>query len=260
MTKGDAKIGIVAGAGPYAGLDLAQKILQQTSAKIDQDYLPTISISTPADIADRTRFLLGQTTKNPAHAIFRNLSELADLGATVVGIPCNTAHASAIQDVFMEKLKQSGIRLKVLDMIAETVDFLRETCPEVKIVGVLSTIGTWKAGFYPQLLSAAGYEVRILEEPQQQRLHEEALFHPEYGIKVQAHPVSKAARKVLLEGVRELEKQDVQAVVLGCTEIPLGLPERKLGSTYLIDPGLILARALIREFCPEKLLPWSWKT
>ena len=51
MTKGDAKIGIVAGAGPYAGLDLAQKILQQTSAKIDQDYLPTISISTPADIA-----------------------------------------------------------------------------------------------------------------------------------------------------------------------------------------------------------------
>ena len=125
MTKGDAKIGIVAGAGPYAGLDLAQKILQQTSAKIDQDYLPTISISTPADIADRTRFLLGQTTKNPAHAIFRNLSELADLGATVVGIPCNTAHASAIQDVFMEKLKQSGIRLKVLDMIAETVNFLR---------------------------------------------------------------------------------------------------------------------------------------
>ncbi|SVE21668.1 uncharacterized protein METZ01_LOCUS474522, partial [marine metagenome] len=77
MTKGDAKIGIVAGAGPYAGLDLAQKILQQTSAKIDQDYLPTISISTPADIADRTRFLLGQTTKNPAHAIFSNLTELA---------------------------------------------------------------------------------------------------------------------------------------------------------------------------------------
>ena len=106
MTKGDTKIGIVAGAGPYAGLDLAQKILQQTSAIIDQDYLPTISISTPADIADRTRFLLGQTTKNPAHAIFSNLTELADLGASVVGIPCNTAHAPAIWDVLMEKLNQ----------------------------------------------------------------------------------------------------------------------------------------------------------
>jgi len=26
-----------------------------------------------------------------------------------------------------------------------------------------------------------------------------------------------------------------------------------------LDPGLILARALIREFSPEKLLPWSWE-
>ena len=37
MSSDDAKIGIVGGAGPYAGLDLAQKILQQTSAIIDQD-------------------------------------------------------------------------------------------------------------------------------------------------------------------------------------------------------------------------------
>jgi aspartate/glutamate racemase len=47
MSNEDSKIGIVAGAGPYAGLDLAQKILQQTSAIIDQDYLPTISICRP---------------------------------------------------------------------------------------------------------------------------------------------------------------------------------------------------------------------
>ena len=65
MSSDDAKIGIVGGAGPYAGLDLAQKILQQTSAIIDQDYLPTISISTPADIADRTRFLLGKPLRIP---------------------------------------------------------------------------------------------------------------------------------------------------------------------------------------------------
>ena len=260
MSNNDAKIGIVGGAGPYAGLDLAQKILQQTRAKNDQDYLPTISISTPDQIEDRTRFLLGEISSNPAYPIFRNLCDLKVLGASVAGIPCNTAHAPAIRDVFLEKLKRSGSKLKVLDMISETIAFLKETCSDVKTVGVLSTIGTWKAGFYPELLSASGYEVRILAEPQQQRLHDNALFHPEFGIKVQAHPVTETARNFLLEGVECLKKQGVQAIILGCTEIPLGLPERKLGSTYLIDPGLILARALIREFCPEKLLPWSWKT
>ena len=260
MSNNDAKIGIVGGAGPYAGLDLAQKILQQTRAKNDQDYLPTISISTPDQIEDRTRFLLGEISSNPAYPIFRNLCDLKVLGASVAGIPCNTAHAPAIRDVFLEKLKQSGSKLKVLDMISETIAFLKETCSDVKTVGVLSTIGTWKAGFYPELLSASGYEVRILAEPQQQRLHDNALFHPEFGIKVQAHSVTETARNFLLEGVECLKKQGVQAIILGCTEIPLGLPERKLGDIFFLDPGLILARALIREFSPEKLLPWSWKT
>ena len=107
MSNDDAKIGIVGGAGPYAGLDLAQKILQQTRAENDQDYLPTLLISTPDQIQDRTRFLLGQSKQNPAHAISRNLRDLKTLGATVAGIPCNTAHAPAIRDVFLEKMKQS---------------------------------------------------------------------------------------------------------------------------------------------------------
>ena len=260
MSKDDGKIGIVGGAGPYAGLDLAQKILQQTWAKNEQDYLPTLLISTPDQIEDRTGFLLGESSRNPAHAISRNLLDLKALGATVAGIPCNTAHAPAIQDVFLEKLKQSGSDLKVLDMIFETANFLQKECGNVKTVGVLSTIGTWKVGFYPGLLGAFGYEVRILTEDRQKRLHNEALFHPEYGIKVQAHPVTTKARNVLLEGFETLEKQGAQAIILGCTEIPLGLPERKIGETFCIDTSLILARALIREFSPEKLIPWSWGT
>ena len=59
MSQRGAKIGIVGGAGPYAGLDLAQKLLQQTKANSDQDYLPTLLISTPELIEDRTDFLLG---------------------------------------------------------------------------------------------------------------------------------------------------------------------------------------------------------
>ena len=51
---------------------------------------------------------------------------------------------------------------------------------------------------------------------------------------------------------------NADAVILGCTEIPIGIPERKIGSTFIIDPGLILARALIRETAAEKLLPWNW--
>jgi len=255
-----SKIGIVGGAGPYAGLDCSLKILQQTKAEKDQDYLPTLVISTPDLIEDRTSFLLGKSPKNPAHAIYRNLLDLNDLGASVVGIPCNTAHAPAIKDVFLEKLKQSETKLKVLDMISETVKFLKKECPNVKKVGILSTIGTWKVGFFPDIFERHGYKVFTLSEDFQQHLHDEALFHPENGIKVQADPVTKKARDILLDGFDSLKEKGSEAVILGCTEIPIGIPERKIGEVFCIDTSLILARALINEFRPEKLIPWSWMT
>ncbi len=258
MTKKSAKIGIVGGAGPYAGLDLAQKLLQQTVAKSDQDYLPTLLISTPGLIEDRTDFLLGLNENNPADAIYQNLRDLEELGATVAGIACNTAHAPEIHNVFLDKLKKSNSNLKLVDMISGTADFLRNNCREVNIVGVLSTIGTWKAGFYPTLLGKYGFKVLTLNEKEQLHIHREALFNPVYGIKVQASPVSPQARKALIDGFNALKKKGAQAIILGCTEIPLGIPERVLGETYCIDPGLILARTLIKEFCNEKLLPWNW--
>ncbi len=259
MSNDESKIGIVGGAGPYAGLDCSLKILQQTKAEKDQDYLPTLVISTPDLIEDRTSFILGNSPKNPAHAIYKNLLDLKHLGATVVGIPCNTAHAPAIKDVFLEKLKQSGIKLKVLDMISETAKFLKKECPQVKNVGILSTIGTWKVGFYPKILERHGYKVFTLGEDLQQHLHDEALYHPENGIKVQADPVTKKARNVLLNGFESLRKKGAEAIVLGCTEIPIGIPERKIGEIFCIDSSLVLARALINEFKPEKLIPWSWQ-
>ena len=49
-------IGVVAGVGPYAGLDLLSKILSQTVADKDQDHLAVASLSQPELIADRTAF------------------------------------------------------------------------------------------------------------------------------------------------------------------------------------------------------------
>jgi len=84
------------------------------------------------------------------------------------------------------------------------------------------------------------------------------LYHPEHGIKVKTDPVTKNARNILLAGFESLKKKGAEAIILGCTEIPLGIPERKIDEIFCIDTSLVLARALINEFKPEKLVPWSW--
>ena len=44
ISKNHSKIGIVGGAGPYAGLDCAQKILQETIAEKDAVLLVTSAV------------------------------------------------------------------------------------------------------------------------------------------------------------------------------------------------------------------------
>ena len=47
-------IGIVGGVGPYAGLDLLRKLLDNTLANSDQEHLDTVLLSLPSGIMDRT--------------------------------------------------------------------------------------------------------------------------------------------------------------------------------------------------------------
>ena len=54
-------IGIVGGVGPYAGLDLAEKIFDQTDARSDQEHLPVALLSILGEIEDRTAFILGNS-------------------------------------------------------------------------------------------------------------------------------------------------------------------------------------------------------
>ncbi|MEC9171934.1 MAG: hypothetical protein VYC97_04960, partial [SAR324 cluster bacterium] len=115
-------IGIIAGAGPFAGLDLATKILEQTDASCDQEYLPMVSVSTPGEIEDRTRFLLGESEENPAYALAKNFLDLQRMNAKVIGMPCNTAHAAPILEVFHQEIAPHAKSARYLDMIQETVN------------------------------------------------------------------------------------------------------------------------------------------
>lgn len=248
-------IGVVAGVGPLAGLDVQQKIVVQTIAGCDQEHLTVLSVSRPSAILDRTDYLLGQVAENPAYALAEQVRLLAQMGAQVVGIPCNTAHAAPIWDVLCAELERGGCHVHLLHMIAEVGRFLQENHPAVKRVGVLSTTGTYQAGVYPQLLQELGFTAVTPPLTMQETLIHPAIYHPQYGIKSCGF-VTERARQDLLAGVDALQAAGAQAVVLGCTEIPLALTERQSGDTLLIDPTLILARALVREADEEKLRPY----
>jgi aspartate racemase len=245
-------IGVVAGVGPLAGLDLMHKILDQTIAHGDQDHLTIASLSQPCQIVDRTEYLLGQVATNPAHAFIQQLLNLEQMGATVAGIPCNTAHAPAIFNVICEGLSAAKSQLKLLNMIEETALHLHTHCPHIHRIGILSTTGTYRTEIYPKALTRAGFTAIVPEMEFQEKVVHTAVYHPTYGIKT-CNRATATARQNLLAGIHHLQTKGAQAVILGCTEMPLAITEKAIDDTLLIDPTLILARALIQEAAPEKL-------
>src|SRR5688572_19505545 len=103
-------IGIAGGAGPFAGLDLLRKVMEETVADKDQEHVSVIMISRPEIISDRTEFLVGREKLNPAFAIAGIMLDLERAGANIAAIPCNTAHARPIFDVIQNELDKRGSR------------------------------------------------------------------------------------------------------------------------------------------------------
>lgn len=196
--------------------------------------------------------MLEGDVENPDRGLFKVIQLLDAAGATVAGIPCNTAHAPRIFSNVLSMIHAHGLRIKLHNMIADTVQEIQTRLGKDIRVGVLSTLGTYKTGLYREYLEKMGIPIVQPDESQAIEVHS-AIYHPVYGIKACSNPVSQEARRIVEEAVRVLSDEGANVVILGCTELPIALPCDSLDGISLIDPTAILARTLIKETYPEKL-------
>ncbi len=246
-------IGIVGGIGPYAGLDFNEKIFKNTVAGSDQEHLRTILISFSVDIVDRTEHLLDpKNVESPALAITEILAKLESIGAVIAGIPCNTAHAPLIFSAIKEQLVKKNIKIELLNMIEET--FLEIQKLKFKKVGLLATLGTYFSDVYRMTAKASNQPIEILypQQDAKKSIHA-SIYHEQFGIKAKSNPVTKIATDILLKESEKLIAEGAEAIIMGCTEMPLALGDKRIG-VPMIDPTEVLARSCIQKVAPEKLL------
>ncbi len=244
------------GVGPMAGLLLHKYIIEQTKTNgTDQDHLTVIHISRSKEIPDRTEYLLGRTKKDPAKAMF-DVVNIAYPGVklkggrVVVGIPCNTFHAPKIFNRFVKMFDgQRGI--EVVNMIEETAKLIKTIKPNSKKIGLMSTTGTRNLKIYRNILEPLRYKIVEVPNNLQDELHD-TIYNREFGIKA-VSPASGKARDRFLKYANLLMGEGAEAIILGCTEIPLALPEKEVNGITLIDPMIALARAMISRIDSRKL-------
>ncbi len=227
--------GILGGMGPEATVSLQRRILDFTPASGDADHIPVLVCNNPR-IPDRTAAIRGEGP-SPVPAMMDAARRLDAAGADFLVIPCNTAHR------FLPELREA-ISLPILNLIEETASDVAGAVPIGSPVGILATDGTLMAGLYREVLAERGFQ-EVPPEPDEQREVMSAIYDAD-GIKA-GGPARRHA-VALGEIVRHLHQRGAQAVILGCTEIPLvfdAFPEPL--PIPLISSIDALARAVIRE-------------
>lgn len=247
MNETKQLIGILGGMGPQAGVDMAEKFIAATRAEHDQDHLPFVLFSYPGTIPDRTAFLLGHVDTNPAYPIADQLEKMAALGVTTAVMACNTAHADPIFEVILKQLQDRRIELRLLHLVDETINHIHTHFPLARRIGVLGTIGVYRSGLYDQALENAGLEAVLPDPVVREEMVQAAVYAHGFGIKSCAGKISGEARRRVHSAIKHLNKLGAEAVILGCTELPLAVEGDRIDGLPVLDPARIIVAKLVRE-------------
>lgn len=226
----DKVLGVLGGMGPLASAHFMLRLTELTSATRDQDHIPAVLWSDPR-VPDRTASRLTGGA-DPLPWLLRGVAGLRRAGCGAIAIPCNTAHG------WFDAMAKAATPAPILHIVdAAAAELRRNGCTGGRI-GVMGTAATLAMRLYQDRLGGQGWECIVPDEAQMQRLVSPAIAL------VKANRVAEAYEP-LAGVVDDLARRGAAAVVLGCTEIPLGIkagPPRKVPVVDTIDA---LARAAI---------------
>ena len=223
-------IGILGGMGPEATIDLFYKIIKFTPSEKDQDHLRIIIDNNPK-IPDRTAAILGKG-EDPLPALQKSARNLEKAGVDFIIIPCNTAH------YFLSQIQKS-VKIPILNMIEETAKEIQKRISPIQKVGLLASIGTYKTEIYHQHFKK--YNIEIISPEEKDK---EEVMKAIYAVK--AGNLSEKIKKNILKIAQKLIDKRAEAIITGCTEIPLILKEGDI-PVPIIDPTQALAKAAVQK-------------
>ena len=227
-------IGILGGMGPEATVDCFDKIIKNTPAARDQDHLRVVIDSNPS-VPDRTAAIIGDGA-SPAPVMVAGCRALQRAGADFIIIPCVSAH------VFLAEVQQQ-IELPVLSIFDAVAEAITRDHPAIKVVGLLGTSGTVSGGLFQKRLAQEEITTLVPDDAVQAKIMD-AIYDiknakPSRTRSEITNDLVSAAQSLILK-----KPDGAQAIIAGCTEIPLALKQKHLAIPYF-DAVTILARAAI---------------
>jgi aspartate racemase len=227
----DKVLGVLGGMGPLASAQFMLRLTLLTPASRDQEHIPAVLWSDPR-VPDRTA---GRLTggADPLPWLLRGIAGLRQAGCGAIAIPCNTAHG------WYDQMRDAA-GVPILHIVDAAAADLRRLGIGTGRIGVMGTEATLAMRLYQHRLGDLGWEC-LTPSPEEMARK----VTPSIAL-VKANRVAEAYAP-LADVVNGLAARGAEAVVLGCTEIPLGIlagPAEGL-RVPVVDTIDALARAAI---------------
>ena len=224
-------IGIVACTAEGASL-CYRTICAEGPAVLGRHAHPEVSIHTPS-LAEYVEYLDAGDMKGVARLMLDSAHKLAGIGATVLVCPDNTIHA-AFDHVEPHSPAPWLHIARVVAQEAKARGF--------KKLGITGTHWLVNSDVYPRALEATGLECVRPAPPQREEMGRIIMSELIYGL---FRPEGVAYFQAVIE---DLRAAGCEAVILGCTEIPLIISDSN-SSLPTLDSTRLLARAALKHAC-----------
>ena len=212
------KLGLIGGTGPESTIAYYKGIEYGVQRKSGRNFFPNLTIES-LSVFEVLSFCERQDYEGLAAYLLRGIQNLAAAGAQYAALTGITPHI-----VFDRLAEQSPIPL--VSMVDAARDYAARQ--GYRKVCLLGTLPTMNGSFFQRSFAARGVEVVTPAEDEKNYIGSKIETELELG---RVLPDTRDAFRRIAE--RSIREEQVQAVVLGCTELPLIFQAVQLPVPYI---------------------------
>lgn len=200
------KLGLVGGMGPESTIPYYHDIVYGVQNRIRNNFFPNLTIES-VNVFDVLRLCNEQKYDELTNYLMQAIKSLTASGADFIALSANTPHI-----VFDRLQKQSTVPL---------VSIVEATCNEtirlnIQRIGLLGTIFTMTEDFFKKPFYNSNIEIITPTKEEMEYINSKITSELELGI------IKENTLQGFQKIIKRMQQEDnIKAIILGCTELPL---------------------------------------
>lgn len=227
------KLGLVGGMGPESTIPYYHDIVYGVEKRVGK--FPNLAIES-VSVFDILRLCGEQSYDELTDYLLRAVNNLARGGAEFAVLSANTPH------IVFDRLREHA-PIPLISIVEAACDEAERR--NLKKIGLLGTIFTMTGDFFKQPFLRKHIEIVAPSDTEMQYVNEKIASELERGI-VKSGTLESFVKIIS----RMREEEQIEAVVLGCTELPLLLND-EVSPVPCLDTMQIHIQAIINEIISE---------